>query len=370
MRTKTKARLKLLAVLLGVGYVLPWAAFQVATPALIGQLNDRLGIQVASGRWHWPFGLTFEKVNIPDPTGSQPFFLKADSITLRVPFWGFPVWMASGTLPAKVTVVKPVLRADSQNAGKLIASVSVHPLDWLYIPSGGVLETGGPGPEGIPTPPVAPLELIVVGGRAEVWEEEIREGKPLFIVDHVHARLAAEALLGKPVLAVESYGHFVTEAGDLVGMHHIAIRARPLEKYVEGSLRIRHEQLEDFRNLYAHAPYPIYIEGGLTDFITTFRVTEGRNLWFRASTMVDHLDLSARVGEVSFADIMHAVEDENRRYRWVFEVAGDLSDPTFDPHDRILREVELEMKELAAARGLKVEAPLFFYSDMEWEEPE
>ena len=132
---------------------------------------------------------------------------------------------------------------------------------------------------------------------------------------------------------------------------------------MEGSFRLRHERLQDFRNLYQYAPRPIFMEGGIADFTMQFAMTGGAHLKLTARTLVQNLDLVGKVGEVSWAEIMHAVEEENRIYEWTVTVEGDLSDPAFNPHDNVLDEVEWKMKEKAASRGLKIPDQMFFYAD-------
>jgi len=366
---RRKRFVRVVTVLFLVIYCIPMLAGTLAIGRMKREMKEKLSMTAESISWRWPMEFVVRGGEIPDPVGDNPFFLKAAVIRVQVPFWGVPVWLAIGSLPAKLIVERPHLMASSTNAAMLIGSMSVHPVDWLTIPAGGIIDLEKTPEMEMLRPPVIPLDLKIIRGKAEVNEEQLRAGQPLFIVDNIRTHMKAQGLLSRPSLNVSSYGLFKTPEGKIIGMHEIRLLAYPQEKYVEGFIRLRHEQLADFRNLYAHAPSPIYIDGGSTNFTTVFHVTEGRNLWFRATLMVQALDLDAVVGGIPLSSVMHAVEDEERRYEWSFEIDGDLGDPTFDPHDELLSEVEWEMKELAAANGVAVKTNLFFYSDMELEEP-
>jgi len=334
---------------------------------MVVRLQEALPFSSSTGSvsWKFPFGVTIRDLNIPDPKGIRPFFFKAKTVEMRVPWWGLLI----RPLPVKLALDSPHLVVGSDNAAALIGSVSVHPLEWLYIPSTGLLGVSTEeGKEPVP-PPIAPLEIRVKNGRVDVIEPELRADAPLFMLDHVEMTMGLANLLKDPTLQLRSYGYFVTQEREIIGVHQISLNAQPLKKYLDGFIRLRHEQLEDFRDLYAHSPSPIYINGGMTDFVTHFKVTEGRHLKFTARCLVQGLDLDAMVGPVSFAEIMHAVEDDRRRYEWTVEVEGNLDEPGWDPHDYLLSEVEYQMKELAASRGVRIPVRMFFYSDMEFPQP-
>jgi hypothetical protein len=211
--------------------------------------------------------------------------------------------------------------------------------------------------------PFIPFGLKVINGRVDVIEQEIRKGQPVFIADHVDLTLELTAALIEPTIALVSRGDFVTETGDLIGKQEVEIRCQPRKKAMEGTFRLRHERLQDFKNLYQYAPRPIFIEGGIADFTMQFALAEGSRLKLTARTLVQNLDLEGKVGEVSWGHIMRAVEDNDRIYEWTVTTEGDLSDPAFNPHDTVLGEVESKMKEKAASRGLKIPDQMFFYAD-------
>lgn len=347
----------LLLLVLGTG---PWVV-----PRLIRGMmeNSPIPMTAASIRSGFPFGVVIEDLTVADPSGVNPFLLKVERLTAQAPWWGLFI----RPLPLKLTLERPHLLVHSENAADLIDLMTVHPsMNWLFLPGGGleenqILEQG----RVVFRLPAAPLELKVQRGRLEAIEPQLREEAPLFIADHLELSVGVSGFLLNPTLGFSGYGVFVTEAGEPIGSQHIRFSARPLTSSMDGFIRLRHERLEDFRNLYAYAPSPIYIEGGLADFSAHFEVTGGNRLKFIARTLVQNLDLDGYVGEVHWGDIMHAVEDENRRYEWVVPVEGKMDDPDWNPHDYVLREVEYKMKERAAARGLRIEEPLFFYSDME-----
>lgn len=324
------------------------------------------GTQVARVGWSPPFGVMLEKLSIPDSTGKNPFLLEADRVTLQIPWWG----LLARPIPAKVTFVRPHLKIGSDNIDLLIGGMEADPNDWILTPFLGAGKTGSSANknvlEGSPVlgnVPFLPFGLKVIGGRVDVIEEEIRKDHPVFIADHVDLTLELTAALIEPTIVLSSRGDFVTETGEIIGKQEVEIRCQPRKKGMEGTFHLRHERLQDFKNLYQYAPRPIFMEGGIADFKMEFALTGGSRLKLTARTLVQNLDLDGKVGEVSWADIMHAVEDNDRIYEWTVTTEGDLSDPVFNPHDAVLGEVESKMKEKAASRGLQIPGQMFFYAD-------
>ncbi len=319
------------------------------------------GSQVARVGWSPPFGVVLESISIPDSTGTNPFLLQADRVTLQIPWWG----LLARPIPAKVTLVRPHLLIGSENIDLLVGGMEADPNDWLLTPFLGVdrEQTASSKGPALGKIPFVPFGIKVINGRVDVIEEEIRQGHPVFIADHVNLTLDLTAIRVEPTIVLVSRGDFVTETGDLIGKQEVEIRCQPRKKGMEGSFRLRHERLQDFKNLYQYAPRPIFIEGGIADFTMQFALTDGSHVKLTAHTLVQNLDLNGKVGRVSWADIMRAVEDENRIYEWTVTAEGDLSDPKFNPHDTVLDEVEWMMKEKAASRGLEIPDQMFFYAD-------
>ena len=323
------------------------------------------GTEAAHVGWSPPFGVVLDKLSIPDSTGKNPFLLQADRVTLQIPWWG----LLARPIPAKVIFVRPHLMIGSGNIDLLIGGMEANPNDWILTPFLGMDRKGaakGNAMEGSPVlgnVPFIPFGLKVINGRVDVIEREIRAEAPVFIADHVALTLELTAVMIEPTIRLLSRGDFVTEAGEVIGKQEADIRCQPRKKAMEGTLRLRHERLRDFKNLYQYAPRPIFLEGGIADFTMQFALTNGSHLKLTAHTLVQNLDLNGKVGEVTWTQIMHAVEDENRIYEWTVPVEGDLNDPAFNPHDTVLSEVEAEMKEKAASRGLKIPDQMFFYAD-------
>ena len=322
------------------------------------------GTTVGHVRWSFPFGIVLDRLSIPDSTGKNPFLLQAEQVVLQIPWWG----LLARPLPAKVTLTRPYLKVGSENINLLLGGMGENPNDWIlsYLRRVDRSQQGKGSPDEGPVfrnVPFIPFGLSIIGGRMDVIEEEIRKGHPVFIADHVDLSLELAAVFLEPVIHLVCHGDFVTESGEKVGFQEVEIRCQPHRKAMEGSMRLRHERLGDFRNLYQYAPRPIFIEGGIADFYIKFALTDGKHLKMTVHTLVQNLDLSGKVGEVSWADIMHAVEDQDRIYEWTVPAEGDLDDPAFSPHDHVLNEVEWKMKEKAAGRGLKIPEQMFFYAD-------
>ncbi|MDO8730018.1 MAG: hypothetical protein Q7J69_02370 [Candidatus Omnitrophota bacterium] len=308
------------------------------------------GSTVGSVVWSPPFGVMLEMLSIPDSSGKNPFLLQADRVTLQIPWWG----LLARPFPAKVIMVRPHLKVGSENIDLLVGGLEDDPHDWVLTsfenPVLGKI-------------PFVPFGIQVINGRVDVIEQEIRAEAPVFIADHVNLSLELTATGIEPTIHLVSKGDFVTESGELIGKQEVELRYQPRVKAIEGNLRLRHERLGDFRNLYQYAPRPIFIEGGIADFSMKFALIGGKHVKMTVHTLVQNLDLTGKVGEVSWADILHAVEDENRIYEWTVPAEGDLDDPAFSPHDHVLREVEWKMKEKAASRGLGIPEQMFFYAD-------
>lgn len=319
------------------------------------------GTTVGSIGWSPPFGVMLDKLSIPDSTGKNPFLLQADRVTLQIPWWG----LLARPILAKVTMVRPHLKIGSENIDLLVGGMEAGPEDWMLTPFLGVdrKEAALDGGPVLGKIPFVPFGIKLINGRVDVIEQEIRAEAPVFIADHVNFSLELTAALIEPTIVLVSKGDFVTETGELIGKQEVNIRCRPRKKEMEGSFHLRHERLQDFKNLYQYAPRPIFMEGGIADFTMQFAVAGGTHVTLTAHTWVQNLDLNGKVGEVSWADILHAVEDENRIYEWTVTVEGNLSDPAFSPHDTVLSEVEWKMKEKAASRGLKIPDQMFFYAD-------
>ena len=312
------------------------------------------GTTIGHVRWSFPFSIVLDRLSVPDSSGKNPFLLRVDRAVLEIPWWG----MLARPLPAKVTLTQPHLKIGSDNINLLIGGMEVDPNDWILRPFKGMDRSSL-----FRRVPFIPYGLNVNNARVEVIEEEIRKGHPVFIADHVNLSLELTAILAEPAIRLISHGDFVTESGEKIGFQEVDFRCHPRKKAMEGSIRLRQERLGDFRNLYQYAPRPIFIEGGIADFSIQFALTNGKHLKMTAHTLVQNLDLEGKVGEVSWADIMHAVEDRNRIYEWTVPAEGEMDDPAFNPHDHVLSEVEWKMKEKAASRGLKIPGQMFFYAD-------
>ena len=319
------------------------------------------GSTVGDVRWSPPFGVVLDKLSIPDSTKNNPFLLQADRVVLQIPWWGLLV----RPIPARVTAFRPYLKIGPGNLGQLMGDMEADPDDWILSPFLGAGQKNAASGENpiLGKIPFVPFEIKVINGRVEAIDREIRAEAPVFTADHVELSLELTAAMIEPTIQLVSKGDFVTESGELIGNQEVDIRCRPLKKAMEGSFRLRHERLQDFRNLYQYAPRPIFMEGGIADFTMQFALTGGDHLKLTARTLVQNLDLVGKVGEVSWAEIMHAIEEENRIYEWTVTVEGDLSNPAFNPHDNVLDEVEWKMKEKAASRGLKIPDQMFFYAD-------
>ena len=320
------------------------------------------GVKFSSVRWNFPVGVAVYGITIPDPSGLQDFLLRVDRVTLQVPWWGVLVW----PMPVRIVFQNPYLKVGSENANALIGEMASDPEDWFKAPFRGISQGGrvdGRVRSFSGILPILPVGIRVLNGRLDAIEPEIRSGLPVFTAANVDLSLELVAAGLEPAIRLRSHGDFVSPDGQVIGKQEVDILAKPRRMGLQGSIRLRHEHLGDFRNLYQYAPRPLYIDGGIADFLLQFTVTDGRHVRMTASTLVQNLDLSGMVQDVSWAAIMHAVEDENRVYRWSVSTEGDLDNPAFNPHDYVLDEVEWKMKEKAASRGLEIPGQMFFYAD-------
>ena len=314
------------------------------------------GSSVGRVTWSWPVGITVKGLTIPDPAEKLPFLLKVEKGRFQVPLW--VLWVRP--IPVNVTLWSPHLQMHSGNIYQVVHGLGLRPQKWLPVPLWEPSEEAGP----TISVPFTPLSLKIVNGRVDACEEQIQEGKPVFIAAHINLSVGLSAMFTDPVLKLTASGDFLSEEGKTVGGQYVSVTLVPQKQYMRGFLRLRHERLEDFRKLYEYAPAPILIERGMADAVLDGELVDGKRLKLTARCLVQNLDMTGQVGEVSWAAIMHAVEDEQRRYEWVVQLEGDVDDPRFNPHDRILREVEFLMKEKAAtAAGLKIPGPMFFYAD-------
>ena len=349
-----RAFLIYLAVSVPLGIFLTWRVGQeirrlLPPPSHLGSL-----------RWSWPFGVVIQDLTITDPVGGEPFLAKIKRVSLRVPWWGFLI----RPVPAFVRLDSPHLKINSDNVNLLIGQMQAKPQEWLLTPFMETMKEG----ESEPVRPFASLPFIPIGikiteGHLEVIEKEIREDQPIFIIGHLNLTLGVTAWGAQAGIRLVSHGNFVTPEGEAIGLSEADIRAVPLEKSLQGTIRLRYENLADFRNLYKFAPRQIYIQSGIADFLLEFWLTNAKHLLLKASCTVQNLQMEGKVGEVTWEQIMRAVEDERGIYSWSFTAEGNLSDPKFDPHDYILSQVEWAMKEKAASRGLKILDQMFFYAD-------
>lgn len=340
---------------------------------LLSRAADRLiretlpeGSELRAVRWTWPAGVLLEDLTLPDPAEQVPFFFKVKRARFQVPVWG----LAIRPIPARITFESPHIVIHSGNLYPLVRGIGFRPQKWLPVPMWEMAEEEGADPfsvsqeSGLPTFPVAPMGLKIVDGRLDAGEEQIRKGKPVFVADHINLEVKIEALLQEPVLTLNGTGQFVSDEGEPIGLQEMRARLYPTRKSMQGYLRLRHERLADFKKIYQHAPAPILIENGMADAILDGEVTDAKHLKLMARCLVQNLDMVGNVGtDVTWAQIMHAVEDADRFYEWKVWMEGDITDPAFNPHDRILREVEYLMKEKAASRGLKIPGQMFFYAD-------
>lgn len=318
------------------------------------------GSAVGSVRWEWPVGLSIYDLTLPDPAEQASFLLKVKRARFQVPIWGLLI----RPMPARMTLWSAHVQMHSGNIDPVVRGMGLKPQRWLPVP---LWDNSGEGQAfslaALPRIPFAPMGIEIIDGRLDAGEQEIRKDHPVFIADQIHLVVGLQGLLQEPVLTLEGSGRFVSEEGESVGLQSMQGTLYPRKKQMKGTLRLRHERLGDFRGIYKHAPSPLIIENGMADSTLMGELTDGVHLKLTARCLVQNLDMTGKVGEVSWAQIMRAVEDEHRFYEWEVHMEGEVGDPAFNPHDRILREVEYLMKEKAASRGLKISGQMFFYAD-------
>lgn len=337
-----------------------------AAPRLMNSLKAQLPFQVEAARvgWAWPIGICMEGVRVPDPAKEQPFIVEIKRLVVRLPVWA----VFSRPLPISLEADSPHFKLTSHNVGLISSYVRLSRTDWLEVSTDELSEEeegSPPAPQRTnnPIPPILPIEIKFKEGVLEALDENIQSGKPIFILRHLNVNTSIEPTLPHLTVRVKGTGFFETEKGERIGLFDSDLFTRMQEGTMKGFLRLRHERLGDFRNLYTYAPRPILIEGGIADTTIEFEVQNHNHLRMIARCTVQNLDMTGQVGDVSWAQIMRAVEDDQRRYSWQFTVDGNVQDPKFDPHDRVLSEVEWKMKEEASLKGLKIKDQMFFYAD-------
>ena len=336
-------------------WVLQWAAAWGLSLWARRGLREALpeGSKIGSVCWRWPVGVTVHNLVLPDPAEEVPFLLKLEQGDFDIPVWGVLI----RPIPVHMTLKSPTVQIHPGNLYPVIQGIGSPSRRWLPVPMWEREK-----PEG-PAFPFAPLSLRIVNGRLDALSKEIQPDKPVFTAAHVDLSIGLTALGTEPVLNLSGYGHFVSRDDKIIGMQSITASLYPRRRYGKGFLRLRHERLGDFQKIYQYAPRPILIDSGMADTVLMGEILDGKHLKLTARCLVENLDMRGKVGDVSWGEILRAVEDEGRRYEWVVRVEGDMEDPKFNPHDTILREVEFLMKEKAAARGLKIKEQMFFYAD-------
>jgi hypothetical protein len=308
----------------------------------------------------WPFlGVRFGQLKVRDPSGEEEFLVKVPKAVIRLPWIG---WWIRPT-PMAIHLERPHFKITADAVALLFESFRIEaPED---------LEGLSMGPDaldslkGFLAPiPVLPYRVAIRGMTMEAIAYDLRPDEPVFIVRNGDTFVGLVMVGCKPVIRIRSRGDFVTKEGRKIGFHEIEGEADPKELNLHLRLRLRHEQLGDFQNLYRDFPRPVLIKGGLADLHMEIDVTQGRFLDFSAGCMVQNLDLDGLVeGGVPWSQVMQAIEDDQRRYAWELKVRHRLDDPSFDLHDYVLSYVEWDAKERAAAKGLKLPGQLFFYKD-------
>lgn len=311
------------------------------------------GTQVGAVHWRWPIGIAVRDLTLPDPAEEGPFLLKLEQGNFQIPIWG--IWIRP--IPVRMRLRSPYVQMHSGNLEAVIQGIGLDPQRWLPVPLWEMEE-----PESPPFPFV-PLSLDILNGRMDALGEELQPDRPVFTAAHVRLAVGLAASGTEPVVKLSGSGDFVSQDGEIIGLQSVEATLYPQKRAATGSLRLRHERLGDFQRIYEYAPRPILIDSGKAEVVLMGELVDGKRVKLTARCLVEHLDMRGQVGELTWGQIMQAVEDEGRRYEWVVHTEGEIADPHFNPHDRILRAVELLMKEKAATRGLKIEAPMFFYAD-------
>lgn len=311
------------------------------------------GTQVGAVQWRWPIGVRVHHLVLPDPAGERPFLLKLQKGDFDVPVWA--AWIHP--TPVRMKLYSPHVQMHSGNLYPVVQGIGLPSQRWLPVPLWEMEET-----HAAPFPFV-PLSLEILDGRLDAFGREIRAEHPVFSAAHVHLKVGLGVAGSEPVLNLAGDGQFVSEKEEVIGLQQMSATLYPQRRYGKGSLRLRHERLGHFQKIYEYAPRPILIDSGMADTLLEGELIDGKHLKLTARCRVESLDMRGDVGDVTWGQIMHAVEDDGRRYEWIAHSEGEIDDPTFNPHDQILREVEFLMKEKAAGRGLKIDGPMFFYAD-------
>lgn len=358
----SRRRILLLGLVGALGAIGWMAATQIIANRVALQLKHQIpfGVTYESVHWHWPVGVSIQGFTVANPAGQEPYLLKVKKLTLTPPFWA----LLTRPLRVAVTLDQPHLMLNAENFGEILASVHLPEPKWIRLPRVEITQTDEEEKEPSPEPPI-PLALFgleIIDGQIDASAEDLRAGQPVFSLGHLQLSLKVSNLLGNPEITLEGNGQFL-EGAKPIGVATVELKAQPTQNQMEGTLRLRHEQLRDFRLFYQYAPRPIFIDGGMADVTIQWQLWDASRVRVKTSCLVQNLDLDGKVGDVSWAQIMHAVEDEQRRYQWTASAEGRLDDPKFNPHDQILSEVEWMMKEKAAQNGLKIEGQMFFYEE-------
>lgn len=328
-----------------------WALSRWARRGLLETLPK--GTQIGSVRWRWPIGIRIQHLVLPDPAEEREFLLKLRQGDFDIPIWA--AWIHP--TPVRMRLYSPHVQMHSGNLYPVVQGIGLPSQQWLPVPLWEMEETHAP------PFPFVPLSLEILDGRLDAFGREIRAEVPVFTAAHVHLKIGLGVAGSEPVLNLKGGGQFVSEKEEVIGLQEMSATLYPQRRSGKGFLRLRHERLGDFQKIYEYAPRPILIDSGMADTTLEGEIIDGRHLKLTARCLVENLDMRGDVGGVPWGQIMHAVEDEGRRYEWQVHVEGDTDDPHFNPHDHILREVEFLMKEKATSRGLAIQEQMFFYAD-------
>lgn len=343
-------------LILGMATGAAMAAVVLAAPWWVSAQVRRAGppgLRFQSCVWDWPLGVSFRSVLLSHPEDSAaPPVLKIERVRLQVPPWALMI----RPLPVKVWLESPKVVLDAQTAEDLLRQVNFLPMGEAWSEEG----KEKPAPEfSLKSLPAVPVGLTIADGSFFLWDKSMISDRPIFGIHHLNLALELASPFRDPTIFLEGKGDFVRPNGDPAGFLSAQAEAAADLSRITGQLQIWYTHLEDFRESYRFAPEPLTLDAGAGGPIIRWDFDNGE-LNVSMESITEGFKISGSVHGVPWQSIFDSLADSNGRIDLTVETHARIDEPNLDLHHRILSELDLAMREQAAAAGIRVPGRLFF----------
>lgn len=294
-------------------------------------------------------------VTVANPEGYQaPTALTVKTLRLRFSPW---LWVVSRVLLTDLEAEAPVMTFERDlgrrsNWEALWAQIT----EAQAAAAGGAVEDAEEARETGPSwPRVIPTRLVVTDGRFDLLDPLLQADGVVLAIRSLAVQFDLDLLGQRPVVPLIIAGDFVNAAEQPVGGLRFDIQFSRVERQATGTVRFEHRALADLNPYVAGRSAYRIVEGDGTADIRG-RITAAQEFWCEITMVVRTLVVDGEEPVLGMPpqELLKHLQDSDGAIRLTIEVQGRLTDPQFDFHDQLVRQLDRAILTRLAERGVSI----------------